>query len=228
MKKFRYNNDGEGHNFWQNYTDLMAGFLIVFILISVVAWTRYTNVIGDEAEMGDIKVTLEQLRKIKEFEEAQRQLKSNYFNYNEQYQRYECTVDVLFAQNDEEIPNESISDLINAGKELELIIDKFNKSVDIAFKVIIEGRAARHLNKGSKAENDAADAKVWAYAETLSYNRARNLYNLWEKNGILDGIEKINGEVFISGSGFGGQGRHSGGAEDKNKTFIIQIIPYIK
>ena len=44
-------------------------------------------------------------------------------------------------------------------------------------------------------------------------------------------VEKINGEVFISGSGFGGQGRYSGygpDGEDKNKTFIIQIIPYIK
>lgn len=40
----------------------------------------------------------------------------------------------------------------------------------------------------------------------------------------------MNGEVFISGSGFGGQGRYSNtpGQEELNKTFIIQIIPYIK
>ena len=106
----------------------------------------------------------------------------------------------------------------------------FNKSVNISFKIIIEGRAARHLNKSTKEENEAADREGWAYAETLSYNRARNLYNLWNENGVLSDIQSLNGEIFVSGSGFGGQGRYSGygiDGENKNKTFIIQIIPYI-
>ena len=121
--------------------------------------------------------------------------------------------------------------MINAGNELEDIIEKFNQSVNVAFKVVIEGRAARHLNYPTKIENEQADARGWKDAETLSYNRARSLYALWQENGILKDVEKINGEVFISGSGFGGQGRYSGygpDGEDKNKTFIIQIIPYIK
>ena len=33
----------------------------------------------------------------------------------------------------------------------------FNKSVNISFKISIEGRAERHLNKSTKEENEAAD-----------------------------------------------------------------------
>jgi hypothetical protein len=47
---------------------------------------------------------------------------------------------------------------------------------------------------------------------------------------LLKNIEKQNGEVFISGSGFEGKGRYTGygpDGEDRNKTFIIQLIPYI-
>jgi hypothetical protein len=41
---------------------------------------------------------------------------------------------------------------------------------------------------------------------------------------------KNDGEVFVSGSGFGGQGRYTGfgdNGEARNKTFIIQIIPIL-
>ena len=110
------------------------------------------------------------------------------------------------------------------------ILSKFKESVNISFKIIIEGRAARHLNKGSKAENQAADQAVWKTMEIRSYERALSLYNLWKKNDIISSIESMKGEVFISGSGFGGQGRYPNtpGQEELNKTFIIQIIPYIK
>ena len=181
-------------------------------------------------EGGNIKVTIEQSRMIREFMEAQKSLDSDYFHYNKEYQRFECKVDVVFKERDASIPASNKLDLIEAGKELENIIMTFNKSVNISFKIIIEGRAARHLNKSTKEENEAADREGWAYAETLSYNRARNLYNLWNENGVLSDIQSLNGEIFVSGSGFGGQGRYSGygiDGENKNKTFIIQIIPYI-
>lgn len=233
MSKLNFKGEGEQHNFWQNYTDLMSGFLIVFIISSIVAWYGYIQVrnsLGGDSS-ANIKVTIKQSRMIREFMDAQKLLQSDYFKYNEEYQRFECTVDVLFDEQDDKIPAANTLDLINAGRELESIIEKFNNSVNVAFKVVIEGRAARHLNYPTKAENEAADKRGWKYAETLSYNRARNLYGLWQDNGILKDIEKMNGEVFISGSGFGGQGRYTGygkDGEDRNKTFIIQIIPYIK
>ena len=94
----------------------------------------------------------------------------------------------------------------------------------------MEGRGEQHLNTNSKADNDAAGRAGWSYDEALRQGRARNLYNLWKMNNILNDIQEMNGESFVSGSGFGGQGRYSGYGEDgenKNKTFIIQIIPYI-
>lgn len=231
MNKLIFKEDDENHNFWQNYTDLMSGFLVVFIITSLVAWYGYIKVTGAiGGDSGNIKVTIEQSRMIREFNEAQKQLQSKYFRYNDTYQRFECKVDVMFREKDATIPDNNKEELILAGRELEQIISNFNKSVKISFKVILEGRAARHLIYSTKEENNQADLKGWSYAETLSYDRARNLYNFWSGNNILVDIEKMNGEVFISGSGFGGQGRYTNkpGEEEKNKTFIIQIIPYIK
>lgn len=41
MSRLSFREDGEEHNFWQNYTDLMSGFLIVFIITSLVAYGSY-------------------------------------------------------------------------------------------------------------------------------------------------------------------------------------------
>lgn len=101
---------------------------------------------------------------------------------------------------------------------------KFKESANVSFKVVIEGRAARSHNNPNPNNNQKA------YAARLSYERARNLHLFWKNKGLLQNIEKQNGEVFISGSGFEGKGRYTGfgpNGEDKNKTFIIQIIPYI-
>ena len=232
MNRLNLKNKGEEHNFWQNYTDLMAGLLIVFIITSLVVWYNYTllaKTVGSND--GDIKIRLEQLIKIIEFNTAQKSLESEYFHYNEQYQRFECKSDIMFEPNLANIPADKEEVFVKAGEELvNTILSKFKESVNISFKIIIEGRAARHLNKGSKAENQAADQAVWKTMEIRSYERALSLYNLWKKNGIISSIESMKGEVFISGSGFGGQGRYPNtpGQEELNKTFIIQIIPYIK
>ncbi len=232
MSRLNFKDNADEHNFWQNYTDLMSGFLIVFIITSIVAWYGYIKVTGAlGGDGGNIKVTIEQSRMIREFMDAQKLLNSKYFEFNDKYQRFECKLNVMFKENNDNIPEINCQDLINAGKELESIIETFNKSVKVSFKIIIEGRAARNQSKESKESNEAADRNAWEYAETLSYNRARNLYNLWKQNGVLTNLSKMNGEVFVSGSGFGGQGRYTGfgdNGEARNKTFIIQIIPYIK
>lgn len=41
MRRIKFKDNGEEHNFWQNYTDLMSGFLIVFIIASLVAYNSY-------------------------------------------------------------------------------------------------------------------------------------------------------------------------------------------
>ena len=57
MNRLNLKNKGEEHNFWQNYTDLMAGLLIVFIITSLVVWYNYTllaTTVGSND--GDIKI----------------------------------------------------------------------------------------------------------------------------------------------------------------------------
>lgn len=231
MSRISFRDNGEEHNFWQNYTDLMSGFLIVFIITSLVAYGSYKVYLDlyhekgiTEANINDIVINAELYKKIREFQDAQKSINRKYFRYNEAYQRFECTVDVRFLPENPIIPQDCKAELIAAGKEIEDIIDKFKESANVSFKVVIEGRAARsHSNP-----NPTTDQK--AYAARLSYERARNLYTLWKNEGILNDVEEKNGEIFISGSGLDGKGRYTGfgsNGEDRNKTFIIQIIPYL-
>lgn len=231
MSRLSFRDDGEEHNFWQNYTDLMSGFLIVFIITSLVAYGSYKVYVDlyhdkgiTESNIHDIVVNAELYKKIREFQDAQKSINRKHFRYNEKYQRFECTVNVTFDSESPVIPQACYAQLAEAGKEVEDIIDEFKESANVSFKVVVEGRAARsHSNP-----NPSNDQK--AYAARLSYERARNLYLFWKNRGLLNNIEQQNGEVFISGSGFEGKGRYTGygaNGEDRNKTFIIQIIPYI-
>ncbi len=230
MSRISFKDNGEEHNFWQNYTDLMSGFLIVFIITSLVAYGSYKVYLDlyynkgiTENNINDIVVNAELYKKIREFQEAQKTISRKYFNYNEKYQRFECSVDVVFVSESPDIPVKYFPQLLEAGKEIEDIISKFQESTNVSFKVVIEGRAAKkHGSIPTPAQK--------AYAARLSYERARNLYLFWKNKKLLNNIEKFNGEVFISGSGFEGKGRYTGfgpNGEDKNKTFIVQIIPYI-
>ena len=230
MSRISFKDNGEEHNFWQNYTDLMSGFLIVFIITSLVAYGSYKVYLDlyhnrgiTEANINDIVVNAELYKKIREFQDAQKTINRKYFQYNEKYQRFECKVDVTFQPDSTRILPQYHTQLIEAGKEIEDIIAQFKESTNVSFKVVIEGRAA-------KKHNTTPTEAHMAYAARLSYERARNLHVFWKKHDILNNIESQNGEIFISGSGFEGRGRYTGygpNGEDKNKTFIIQIIPYI-
>jgi hypothetical protein len=56
MKKL-FAKRGEEHNFWMSYTDLMSGFLIIFIIANIIAHHRYG-------------VTKTELDKFKEIQES--------------------------------------------------------------------------------------------------------------------------------------------------------------
>lgn len=231
MSRLSFRDNGEEHNFWQNYTDLISGFLIVFIITSLVALGNYQTIVGlfkkegvKEATVRDYIVNAELYKKIRDFQEAQGSISRHYFKYNKEYQRFECTVDVVFEQDSIRIPEIYYSALEKAGIEIDNIIQQFAASNNVSFKVVIEGRAA----KPHDLPNPTAKNKE--YAAKLSYGRARNLYLFWRDRGLLKNIDQRNGEIFISGSGYEGKGRYSGygpEGEDKNKTFIIQIIPCI-
>lgn len=235
-----------------SYTDLMSGFLIVFIIASLIAYKGYViasqskehliNKVASlekensklsqklytaEYEVTDLRdklnaltVQKEDYDKIVQFLEAQKNLNSQYFEYNATYQRFECKINVEFEPNKYVIPSTVRESLKSAGNELLSIIRQY-KTENIAFKVVIDGRAAKNLDEN-------LDKKYFGSVQELSYNRARALYNLWGDAGIVKKIEGTGSEVFISGLGFGGINRYSGLNEYKNKTFIIQVIPFLK
>ena len=43
MKKLFEKNSGEEHNFWMSYTDLMSGFLVVFIILRAILFNHFTK-----------------------------------------------------------------------------------------------------------------------------------------------------------------------------------------
>ena len=200
---------GEMHNFWQNYTDLMSGLMIIFLIASV-----------------GYVVSKDDSRKIKAIISAQKELADNskYFSYNENYNRFECTIDVNFiaysiTRNEKEssvIPEQDRSELINAGRELRNFIDEQRAKYDgIDFEIIIDGRAQEGKKKRKISKSDLQTINE------LSYLRALSLYSLWEENKLFN--NKID-NIHAAGSGFGGVGRNPG----QNRTFIISIIPFIK
>lgn len=256
MRRLSFHNDGEEHNFWQNYTDLMSGFLIVFIIASLVAYSSYKVYVDlyhekgiTEANINDIIINAELYEKIRQFQDAQKALKSKYFQYNEDFKRFECKIDVQFTSNDfEHIRPEYIEDLKGAGHELDSILTQFSTSTGVQFKVIVEGRLANDLTDGGiHWITPEGNPQAWKKGLENSYKRALTVVELWRGNNILKDLlyndpaksaASVNtqhvypGELFVSGSGYGGQNRYHFSpqdptGEDRNKTFIIQIIPYI-
>ena len=256
MRRLNFHNDGEEHNFWQNYTDLMSGFLIVFIIASLVAFSSYKIIVSffrdkdiPEAAIDDIIVKAELYQKIVEFRHAQESLESKYFRYSDQYNRFECKIDVQFTANDfEHIRPEYVDSLLAAGRELESILNQFPDTSGVQFKVIVEGRLANDLtHDGNNWITADGNPEAWKAGLENSYKRALTVVELWRNKGILADLlyndpaksaiqvnkkHKYPGELFVSGSGYGGQNRYKFSAqdpkgEDRNKTFIIQIIPYI-
>lgn len=53
MKKLFRKDPGEEHNFWMSYTDLMSGFLVVFIILSAILFNYFSRKSG-EAEVSKI------------------------------------------------------------------------------------------------------------------------------------------------------------------------------
>lgn len=50
MKKLFKKDTGEEHNFWMSYTDLMSGFLVVFIILSAILFNHFSRKSGEAEE----------------------------------------------------------------------------------------------------------------------------------------------------------------------------------
>ena len=217
--------------FWISYSDLMTSLFFIMLLLFVLA---------SGGMYLDKEATEDQLRKIKEIQEAVKQMPTQYFFEDTTNHRWTLRKEFSPAFNDRDdniyLLNDT-SKLIKVGKSLIDVIDKLNKmksmpeyeKMDISFLVVIEGMASLD----NYADNDG-----------LSYRRALSLYYLWKKHNIS--FEQSKCEVQISGSGIRGirpfntefyEARNRGASnanfyfnaeeEKKNQCIIIQIIPKI-
>ena len=188
--------------FWTSYADLMTSlfFVMLALYILTVAVLRYQQ-----------KATEEQLRKIKEIQNATKALPKTYFEYQAEYKRFTLKTQVNFPARSAVIPARDHAYLIQVGRSIQQLVDTLKvkyKGADIKYLIVIEGMASK-------------DNYVYNYQ--LSYERALSLYSFWQAVNIK--LDPSICEVIISGSGIGGVGREK--VEYKNQRFLIQIIPKI-
>lgn len=192
----------ESNFFWTSYTDLMTSlfFVMLALYILTVAVLRYQQ-----------KATEEQLKKIKEIQNATKALPPEFFQYQPEYKRFSLNQQIAFESGKAIIPINKRAYLIEVGKSIQKLVDtlkvKYQDS-NIKYLIVIEGMASK--------DN-------YLYNYQLSYERAFSLYNFWEENNIR--LDPSICEIIISGSGIGGVGREK--IEYKNQRFLIQIIPKI-
>ena len=188
--------------FWTSYADLMTSlfFVMLALYILTVAVLRYQQ-----------KATEEQLRKIKEIQNATKALPKAYFEYQAEYKRFTLKTQINFPARSAVIPARDHAYLIQVGRSIQQLVDTLKvkyKGADIKYLIVIEGMASK-------------DNYVYNYQ--LSYERALSLYSFWQAVNIK--LDPSICEVIISGSGIGGVGREK--VEYKNQRFLIQIIPKI-
>jgi hypothetical protein len=191
--------------FWPSYTDLMTSLFFIMLVLYVLTFVKLKL---------QQKATEEQLNKIKEIQNAVKELPKEYFKYDEKNKRFELIQQIQFDKKDAVIKLEYESYLLKVGLSIEKLIKTLkNKKVtqnigNIKYLVVIEGMASN-------------DSYLLNYE--LSYQRALALYNFWKRSSI--NFDPDICEVQIAGSGVGGVGRDQ--IEINNQKFLIQIVPKI-
>ena len=207
--------------FWASYADLMTSLFFIMLVLFVLAVVMFKN---EQKELEKQKekaiVKAKTLDKIKEIKESIGKINKEYFEYNEKYKKHILKIEnIEFKKRSYDINDLSQkvkNNLIKAGQAIKNKIDEIsrsNKSQDIQYLIIIEGQASK---TGSTQDNF-----------TLSYNRALTLKRFWKENNLdFENENEIkNCELIVAGSGEGGSPRDL--IDEKNKRFLVHIIPKI-
>ena len=190
--------------FWTSYSDLMTSLffimLTLFILVIVLLHKR-------------MEVTEAQLDKIRQVEESTKDLESEYFKYDEQYEKFVLNIQCWFPVNKYEIDlldSKTRAQLIEAGQQ---IVSFLNKHSGTQYLVIIEGQASKD-----------SSSMMW-YNYELSFHRAMSLRCFWESDKTIS--FPGNCEIQIAGSGDGtlNVATMREKAEEMNQRFLIYVIP---
>ena len=236
MGKIQFKDNGEEHNSYQSYTDLMSGFLIVFMVASVIAIVIYRDAIkwreehegivnfieatlndeggsGIDITEGDIQISLELYKAMNELRKAQEQINNRYIEYDSQNNIFRVRKYIEFEYQSPIIPERDRADLSEIGRSIQEVVSRFENNKYIGFKIIIDGR----IGEGEKE-------KIEGSQRNLSYNRALELQKLWRNDSVISRDAMFAKKIIVAGSGLDGESREPG----KNRTFVIQVVPYIK
>lgn len=210
--------------FWTSYSDLMTSMffiMLVLFVVTVALLHKEMLKIGEEREAMRIErdVTLAQINKIKEIQEATKTIDTTYFRFDENFKRHTLrNIEVSFktySSDIKDIPKDVRKTLAEAGKAIrESLLQAQKDNPDAKFLLIVEGQTSN-------------DGYVRNYE--LSYERALSLVKFWSSQKIYfdeaGGIH--NCEVIISGSGKSSKFRELPDNKDnaKNQRFVIHIIP---
>lgn len=197
--------------FWASYADLMSSLFFIMLVLFVL------TIVMLQKQMEEIKIIKEateaEINKIKEIQNAIKNIDSTYFAYNAEHKKHILNIDVGFQTNSADITdieNKTRYQLLNAGKAINHFIEEASMKYNAQYLLIIEGQAS----KDNFSKNNE-----------LSYKRALALINYWKDNGVHFNPEQC--EVIISGSGQDGTLRIQPdiAGNVKNQRFLIHILP---
>lgn len=189
--------------FWPSFADLMTSLFFIMLVLYLLTYMYLLH---------QQKATYEQLKSIREVQQAVNALDRQYFRYDSVYKRFTLTRQISFPKNGSDISDtEDRKYLIKVGMNIQQLINHLQRKYqgqNISYMVVIEGMSSRD-----------------AYADNfeLSYRRALALYRLWQHADIR--LDASMCELQIAGSGIAGVGRSK--EESLNQRFLIQIIPKI-
>ena len=195
--------------FWPSFTDLMTILFFIMLVLYVLTYIKLQS---------EKKATEDELKRIKQIDNAIKALPERYFKYDAKYKRFSLVENVEFDKGSDSIKIVSKQYLIDVGKSIKELIEnlktrKFSGG-KTKYVVIIEGMSS----------NDG-------YVDNfpLSYKRAWAVLKLWRNNKIV--LDQDVCEVQIAGSGSEGIGRIPVNSENindsKNQRILIQIVPKI-
>jgi len=193
--------------FWTSYSDLMTSMFFVMLVLFVLTIALLHRKMVDIDK--DKKTSQAQIDKIKEIDEAVKNIDTTYFEYKQVYKKHILKIRVNFpigVSHINVIDLHTQNELINAGRSIQSTLKKISREYPkIQYLLVIEGQASK--------DNYSRNYE-------LSYERALALRRLWSDKNIDFGN---NCEVLISGSGIGGSMREN--EEYLNQRFLIHLIP---
>jgi len=233
--------------FWPSYADLMTSLFVIMLVLFILSFKlfkdreeelveqnekleviekEYNKIKEREKELvkrnEKLEVIKKEYNKIKEIETAIMGISGEYFQYDSRNKRHELAIQIEFDPKSDRIKPRYQAQLQEAGRAIKQAISVVQSDQDVRYLIIIEGMAARYGDVSEMPKNN--DPYYIDYAYRLSYQRALALKKLWDEKIDFTGPEY---EVIVAGSGFYGKGRYDATEEEKNKRFLIQIIPKV-